>query len=349
MTRLAHWRRAGGAPASRWLRALVIIVAICAVAACASSHSALHPAGPQAATILEVWRVYFRVSVIVYVIVLIAFFVAIGRAHGRAAPPANEAAVERRSHRLIGAAVALTVIVLIGLALVEFGAARALTSPPEDPLRVTVTGYQWWWQLDYDDPVPANRIRTANELHIPVGRPVELSLAAGDVIHSFWIPSLGGKKDLIPGRDRTHVIQADHEGRYEGQCAEFCGPQHAKMRLFVIAESPDRFAEWQTQQRQPARAPADESERHGQRVFLAGSCALCHAIGGTPAAAVTGPDLTHVGSRATIAAGALPNTAAHLAAWISDPQRIKPGTRMPANTLAPGDLSDIAEYLASLQ
>jgi cytochrome c oxidase subunit 2 len=190
---------------------------------------------------------------------------------------------------------------------------------------------------------------TANELHIPVGQPVLLELISRDVIHSFWAPALHGKRDLIPGHDSTTYIQADAPGRFRGQCAEFCGAQHAKMGFLVIADSAADFQAWLTRQRQPAAPPATAAAAHGQQLFLHGTCPMCHTIAGTPAGATMGPDLTHVGSRATIGAGTLANQAATLAGWIRDPHDSKPGNRMPPAPLPASDVQDLVAYLEALR
>jgi cytochrome c oxidase subunit 2 len=201
----------------------------------------------------------------------------------------------------------------------------------------------------YLDPLPSSSFSTANEIHIPVGQPVELTLRSVDVIHSFWVPNLHGKKDLIPGQVNTLVLQADRPGIFRGQCAEFCGLQHANMALYVVAEPPDEFARWQERQRRPAPEPATDAARRGRDVFMASSCVLCHKIGGTMAGGVAGPDLTHVASRLSLAAGTLPNTRGHRAGWIVDPQMHKPGNNMPPNLLSPGDLQALLSYLDTLR
>jgi cytochrome c oxidase subunit II len=214
---------------------------------------------------------------------------------------------------------------------------------------VIVTGHQFWWEVEYDDPDVSRRLRTANEIHIPVGRPVQLDLASRDVIHSFWVPAITGKKDLIPGYRNTEVLLADKPDLYIGQCAEFCGLQHAKMNLQVYAEPPEKFKQWWDSQLQSAPEPANDLERRGRDVFTQSSCVLCHSIQGTPAGATIGPDLTHLASRKTIAAGSLPNTPGNLASWIRSPQTIKPGAQMPATALPPDDLAALTQYLTSLR
>jgi cytochrome c oxidase subunit 2 len=170
-----------------------------------------------------------------------------------------------------------------------------------------------------------------------------------DVIHSFWVPNLHGKKDMIPGQVNTFWLQADRPGVFRGQCAEFCGFQHANMALYVVAEPEDQFARWQAQQRQPAPEPATDAQRKGRDVFMASSCVLCHAVAGTSAGGVTGPNLTHVASRLSLAAGTLPNTRGHLAGWIVDPQLQKPGNNMPPNLLSPHELQALLSYLETLR
>jgi cytochrome c oxidase subunit 2 len=247
--------------------------------------------------------------------------------------------------------VTTTVFVLFVLLLMSVRAGGAVAPPDSKAaLTIKVTGAQWWWRFEYEDALASRMVVTANELHIPAGRPVLLKLRSNDVIHSFWVPQLQGKRDLIPGKeDITLTIQADAPGTYYGQCAEFCGHQHAKMRLLVIAESPDAFAAWMNHEREPAPEPQTDLEREGRRVFLDAKCVMCHTVRGTDAAASAGPDLTHLASRRYIGAGALPNSAENLAQWIQDPHAFKPGVRMPTNPLARPDLSAIASYLESLR
>ena len=199
------------------------------------------------------------------------------------------------------------------------------------------------------DARPDEIITTANELHIPVGRRVRILLDAPDVIHSFWVPSLAGKKDLIPGRDNEITIEAETPGTYRGQCAEYCGLQHAHMAFLVVADPPEAFAAWQAAQRKLAAEPVGEEAAEGLRLFLQKPCAACHTIRGTPASGTLGPDLTHVASRQFIAAGELPTTRGSLAAWIADPQTIKPGNNMPMVPLSGDELLDVSAYLASLR
>lgn len=316
------------------------------------AHDALLPAGPQAAHLADIWWLFLGVSVVVYVLVIASLAFALVRSRRRAIADADTPRApgsERTARLVVGTAIAATVLTLAGLLVGDLVIGRAVAQDADDALRIEVTGHQWWWELQYDDAEPQNRVTTANELHIPVGRPVELVLRTQDVIHSFWVPALHGKRDLIPGRVNRQVIVASRAGDFTGQCAEFCGFQHANMKLRVIAEPPQVFAIWLRSQREPAPSPIDAMQTRGRKVFMQSTCIMCHAIRGTDASATVGPDLTHVASRGTLAAGAVPNTRAHLAAWIANPQAAKPGANMPAHALAPDDLLALATYLGSLR
>jgi cytochrome c oxidase subunit II len=314
-------------------------------------HSAMSAAGPRAQQIAELMVLFTGVSAVVYVLVACALIWALWRRRARSQPETRAAreAADRKSKRVIAGAVGLIVLVLITLALADFFVQRSLSAHPADALRIVVTGHQYWWEVEYDDPEPSRRVRTANELHIPVGRPVELVLTSRDVIHSFWLPSITGKKDLIPGHTNTEVLLASTPGTYTGQCAEFCGLQHAKMKLTLHADPPEVFERWRQQQLLPGREPTTDTERHGRSVFVSSSCVLCHSVQGTEASATIGPDLTHLASRGTIAAGALANTEGNVASWITAPHRVKPGVQMPATQLAPADLAALTRYLATLE
>ena len=220
------------------------------------------------------------------------------------------------------------------------GYAAAAPGAPE----IAVTGHQWWWEIRY----PRDDVTTANELHVPVGVPVRLVLRSADVIHSFWVPRLGGKLDLVPGQANTLWLRADSAGTYLGQCAEYCGVQHAHMGLVVVAEPPRDYDAWLAAQRAPAAPPADDVAA-GARVLLGAGCAACHTVRGTPAAGTVGPDLTHVASRQALAARTLPNTRGNLAGWLSDPQALKPGNHMPVVPLTGPELQALVDYLGTLR
>jgi cytochrome c oxidase subunit II len=213
---------------------------------------------------------------------------------------------------------------------------------------VTLSGHQWWWEIRYDDTDPSRSFTTANELHVPVGRPVMISLQSTDVIHSFWVPSIAGKEDLIPGWKNSIIITAQSPGLYRGQCAEFCGLQHANMGLLVFADPPDKFDSWYAAQVAPAPSPP-AAVKHGHDVFMSSGCILCHGIRGTTAGAKVGPDLTHVASRTSLAADTLDFNHGNLVAWIADPQAVKPGSNMPKVNLSDADREAVARYLENLK
>jgi cytochrome c oxidase subunit 2 len=311
-------------------------------------QSMLHAAGPQAGAIEWLWWMFVAVCSAVFVVVLLATAMAAFRP-GRQVPRAD-AASDSRAARAVGIATAVSAVllfVLLSSSIVTGRRVQSLNNPAH--VEVRITGQQWWWAVDYPSSTPALNVRTANEIHIPVGRPVLVKLSSTDVIHSFWVPQLHGKKDLIPGHDNTIWIQADRPGVYRGQCAEFCGHQHAHMAFYVVAQSPDDYARWIDGQRQPAREPSDDAGRRGQEIFLSSSCVMCHTIRGTQAGSRLGPDLTHVASRLSLAAGTLPNTTGHLAGWIADSQGIKPGNRMPTIAVPAEDLQALVAYLRQLE
>jgi cytochrome c oxidase subunit II len=318
----------------------------------ALNQSALEPAGPQATKIASLWWFAFITASLVYLATMGALWWAARRARRREerGELLDEVDADRRMTRGVTWATATTIVILLVFLVTDLSVGRTLSPvPSKSPLTIEVTGHQWWWEVSYADTSPHGRITTANEIHIPTGRPVLFVLQAQDVIHSLWVPNLAGKKDLIPGYTQSLWFQADTPGVYRGQCAEFCGAEHAKMAFQVVAESPDRYQQWALLQRQPAINATDSVASRGREVFLTGPCAMCHTIDGTSAASHVGPDLTHVASRRTIAAGTLPNTRGALAGWIVDPQRIKPGTRMPPNQLKPQDLDALLTYLQTLK
>ena len=309
-------------------------------------QSALDAAGVQAARIEWLWWVMFWVTTAVFVVVVVALMLAVRRGRSTDAPRPDD----RSLLRAVASAVAVTIVILFGLLYASAATGRAIGSRPGDkPLVIQITGQQWWWSVEYLDEAPSQRFTTANELHIPVGRPIVFNLRSPDVIHSFWVPNLHGKTDLIPGRLNTTWLRADTPGVYRGQCAEFCGMQHAHMGLVVVAEAPDAYQRWETAQRQNAPEPATPQQVQGRGIVEHGPCALCHAVRGTQAGGRTAPDLTHFASRSTIAAATAPNTPGHLAAWIANPQHLKPGNRMPATGLNAEDLQAVVAYLETLR
>lgn len=308
-------------------------------------RSALDTAGPLAGHIAGLFWTFVGIAAVVYVVVLAFLVHALLRPRAQGEAPRDSA----RAVRMIGVAVGVSALILLGLAFSDFLAGRALAGSPAGAMRVRITAHQWWWEIEYLDAVPSQRIHTANELHIPVGTPVALELISDDVIHSFWVPSLNGKKDLIPGYANGLQIVASRPGVYDGQCAEFCGYQHAHMSISVHAHEPGEFARWRDDQLRAASDPIDERAARGRAIFLNSTCAQCHAVQGTDAAARLGPDLTHVASRARLAAGTLPNTPEAMASWIRDPGYFKPGTRMPASQLSGDELGSLVSWLTTLK
>jgi cytochrome c oxidase subunit 2 len=328
---------------------LSMLAACASMLACAGNESVLDAGGPQAHRIDGLWWYMFWTAAIVWVLVAGTLMYALRKGRDRKAADAGDE-MNRTLRRPVSIATGLTVAILIATLAYDIFTGEALASLPRDKaLRIQITGHQWWWEAQYIDPVPSNAITTANEIHIPVGEPVQIIGSSADVIHSVWIPSLAGKKDLIPGHATAMWLQADKPGIYRGQCAEFCGHQHAKMALLVKAEPRDQFNSWYNSQRLPSAAPSDSISKAGERIFMSKGCPLCHTVGGTLAGGRIGPPLTHIGSAYTLAAGSLKNTRDNLAAWIADPQAIKPGAHMPANDLSGQELQSIVSYLGSLK
>lgn len=318
-------------------------------------QSALNPAGPMSGEIENLWWFIFWITLVVFVVVMMLLTSGTWKRHTDGAlPPETEpdqAAEQRRAHYVFGAAV-LTVVILFVVLVYSVAAGRSVyghSLESKNPITVQVIGHQWWWEVQYPNTDVSMWITTANEIHVPIGKPILLLTSSRDVIHSFWAPNLQGKRDLIPGYQTAIWFQADKEGIYRGQCAEFCGAQHAHMAFFIVAEPMDKFQNWLLAQRKAAPDPSDDVTRHGRDVFLSGTCVMCHTIRGTNAGSRVGPDLTHLASRSTIAAGTLPNNPGSLAGWISDSQSIKPGNRMPPNPLKSEDLQALVTYLETLK
>ncbi len=312
------------------------------------SQSAMHPAGPAAAEIAWLWWIMFWVFSAVFVLVMLLLYMAF-RAPGKQRP--SKALGESgatpplgRSGFIIAGGFVLPVVVLTPLYLLSLKTSASLAMPSE-ALTVRVVGHMWWWEIHYPDL----GITTANEIHIPAGQPVRLELASADVIHSFWVPRLNGKRDLIPGVENVFWIQADEPGIFRGQCGEYCGTQHANMALEVIALPQDEFDTWVADRSSPRRDPTTDEEQRGFEVFMSAGCAQCHAVRDTVAKGNVGPDLTHMGARRMIGAAMLPNTRGNLAGWIANPQAIKPGIKMPRTYLTAENLLALVTYLESLK
>jgi cytochrome c oxidase subunit II len=323
------------------------------IAAVQVAQSALDAAGAASARIERIWWLMFWVTTLVFLVTMALTAIAVVRRREREPGPpiVDTETTDAVMTPVVAAAVAATTVILFVFLVASVWASKGLTTVDATAPAVSIelTGHQWWWEAQYEDPTPALIARTANEIHIPVGQPVVMKVTSRDVIHSLWIPNLQGKRDLIPGYTTAIWLRADRPGVYRGQCAEFCGLQHAHMSLIVVAEANDQYQRWLAAQRQEAATPATPAEQHGRDVFLTATCTQCHTIRGTIAGATLGPDLTHVASRGTLAAATVPNTIGHLAGWIADPQRIKPGNRMPPNSIRGDDLQALLSYLESLK
>jgi cytochrome c oxidase subunit II len=292
-------------------------------------QSALHPQGPHAATIAELTWVLFVGGTVIFVLVMALAALAVwGRPRWLASP-----------RIVLAGGVAFPFVVLSALLVYSLTLKGAPSAPPE--LRIEVVGHQWWWQVRYLDAQGAPDFETANEIRIPSGAEVEIALASADVLHSFWVPSLAGKLDLVPGKDNRLRLVASRPGMFRGQCAEYCGGPHAQMALFVVAVERTAFEEWRTLQRSPAKS---------SHALFDARCAACHTVRGTGARGTLGPDLTHVGSRVSIGAGILPTNRGAIAGWIASSQHLKPGNLMPSfGDLRGEELTALAAYVESLK
>ena len=301
----------------------------------------LDPAGPYASSVTTVAWALFAMGIAVTLLVIAALWVAI-----RGKPSLKASLGGERTIWVAG--IGLPLVVLTALLIWGLSLTARLNAPIDGKeIRIRVTGEMFWFRVDYLDTAGRVAMRDANEIHIPVGKPVVFELASADVIHSFWVPHLSGKKDMIPGRANLLRVEARKAGQYGGVCAEFCGRAHALMGLVVVAHTPGEWERWLESRRRPSIASAVSP---GQRLFLDSGCAACHSVSGTPANGLAGPDLTHVGSRRTLGAGILPNNRGTMIGWIADSQSIKPGNRMPSyDMLSAEETAAIAEWLESLK
>jgi cytochrome c oxidase subunit II len=335
------------------IRAAALLGAL-ALAGCSGAQTMLDPAGEQARDIDVVWRTMLVVCGVMYVLVLAFLGWALWRAREARELPSDlpvtgETPADPTLRRGLTGWVALIAAGLVLLTTVSFLVDRSLAEAAPDPLKIKVTANQWWWQIEYEGDLPSENVLTANELHLPLNRPAVIELRANDVIHSFWVPNLSGKEDLIPGRINYLGVTPQRLGDFRGQCAEFCGLQHAKMAFDVKVEAPDAFETWRRRQTVSASNPSDPQAVMGKQVFNAKACVMCHRIQGTDAGGTVGPDLTHLKGRGHIAAGTLPNDRGSLQAWIADPQGIKPGTKMPRVPLSADELNAVVAYLETLK
>jgi cytochrome c oxidase subunit 2 len=309
-------------------------------------QSIVSPRSPQTHDIRTLWWWMLAVATVVFLGAVAMLVLAWFKRGTPGLPYFGEREVVPQTLVVIfGIGIPLVVLIsLFGVADVWMVQRTAAPKPAQTSLTVNVIGHQWWWEIRY----PGTDAVTANEIHIPVNTRVNVVATTADVIHSFWVPQLARKIDEVPGRNNRVLLYASRPGRYRGQCAEFCGFQHANMSLFVIAEPRAAFQSWLTNMEGKAAPPTGGTARAGERLFMANQCASCHQIRGTSAQGLIGPDLTHVASRRTLAAATIRNTPGQLRAWIAEPQRIKPGSRMPDLGLSGAQYDQIAAYLEGL-
>jgi cytochrome c oxidase subunit II len=328
----------------------VALFALLLLPACDGIQSVLDPQGPSAQQIAVMSWILFAEGALIFLIVMAL------TAYALFASPNRRAKIGQRD-LIIGGGILFPVIMLSALLIYNLTVTEAIVGKGEPAaLRIEVVGEQWWWRVHYLDKAGKPQVVAANEIHIPVGRPVELSLKTANVIHSFWVPNLAGKVDMIPGHINTLRLKAKQPGVFRGQCAEYCGGPHALMAFYLVAQTPEAFDAWLASERRQAVKPRTSFLQRGRTLFLSKECGKedccvdCHTIRGTRAGGQEGPDLTHVGSRRSIAAGILPNNAGTLAGWIADSQHIKPENRMPSFDIYSGeDLRALAAYLESLK
>jgi cytochrome c oxidase subunit II len=344
----------------RWCRYCALASGLLLLTSCSSTSinpfsvpSALDPHGPSAARLANLWWVMlaFGAAVWVFVIALLVTILLQRRRGTSITDPDSEGGdVGRNSLTWGGIVLPLIVVsIVFGFSIYTFAVAENIGDHPA--VKIEVVGRRWWWEIKYPD----QEITTANEIHIPVGVPVEIKLESADVIHSFWVPQLNGKVDLVPAEINHIKLQADQVGVYHGQCAEYCGLQHAHMGFLVFAQSNEDFNKWLAAQQQPAPTPTNQTAVQGQLVFKSAGCVFCHPVDGLDEKDVDrsivdlGPDLTHIHSRRSIAASTLINTRGNLAGWIVDAQHVKPGSLMPNMRVNSQDLQALLAYLETLE
>jgi cytochrome c oxidase subunit II len=330
--------RSLGAGSSR-----VAVLSPLLLGACGNLPAALDAHGSNAQQTAQIaWILIVGAAVILVFVIALATYAAFATNANRTLLGGNRF--------VVGAGIIFPIITLSALLVYTFTVWGALSSESGvAPVRIEISGEMWWWRIRYVDANGAFLFSTANEIHIPVGRPVEISLRSADVLHSFWAPQLAGKLDMIPGRVNVLKLRAESPGVFRGQCAEYCGAQHAKMAFYVVAEGAAEFEAWLAAQGRPVQMPSTPEQEQGRELFFM-HCGVCHTARGTTAAGELGPDLTHVGSRLFIAAGTLPNNAGTLAGWVAASQHIKPGNRMPSfDDFSGRELTALAAYVESLR
>ncbi len=352
---VAGGRGSPGAAASRSRLGLSIGL-LCAVPVSAqAAHPLSYMTGAGAKNYPVVALIWGLIAISLTVVVIVTALLLIGTFRRRPIPPAADPLLVppfRPTGGMLWIYIgsAISGFVLFAAALWSFGVLAGITTPPPGPdFRIEIVGHQWWWEVQYHVPdAPSRDFITANEIHIPIRQPVRFVVRTSDVIHSFWVPALSGKTDTIPGQNNLTWLEADKPGVYRGQCTEYCGQQHAHMGFVVVAEDAQAFRAWWDRQLAPAATPSTPALARGEMQFV-GNCGGCHTVRGTAAGGRIGPDLSHIASRAELAAGTLPNSIGYLSGWISDPQRIKPGNLMPTLTLSAPQLDGIRDYLETLR
>jgi cytochrome c oxidase subunit 2 len=335
------------APTRRRAVLLTPTAALLAIAGCDAPLSIFSRASDSARSVSYITWFMIILSAVVFTGVMALYVVAMRRNRDR--NPADVDLSERGVGWIVWGGAVMPGFVLLVLFVLGMAAMGRYPEPPP-VVTIHVTGHQWWWDVEYEFPNMSEHFRTANEIHVPVGRPSRLVLTTADVIHSFWVPQLQGKLDLIPGDTNDLRLLPRRTGVFAGTCAEFCGQQHAHMGIRVIVDDTTTFKQWAAQQLADAQPPGDPSAAEGEQLFVGGPCAMCHTVRGTSANGQVAPDLTHVGSRLTIAAGTLPNTLGNLEGWIANAQAIKPGAKMPTLSAYTGpQLRAVAAYVASLK
>jgi cytochrome c oxidase subunit 2 len=326
------------------------LLSLLGLSGCALDRSIFAPRGAGAQAIAQLGWLMIGVCLFVTVVMLAIFFHALFRA---SSTPRTDGRAEVTTKRWVGAGVGATVLILTGLVAASFATDRALSvqGAQAPAVYIDVIAHQWWWEIRYKAQNDEPDFVTANELHLPVGEAVSLTLQSQDVIHSFWLPNIDRKRDIIPGHEQSISLVAKETGTWHGRCAEFCGYQHAHMELLAVVESRQTFDQWRAGQAHAALPPSSPLSERGAAVFSEGLCGTCHVVRGSPAAGFssTAPDLTHLASRQMLAAGTLPNNPGALAAWITDPQRFKPGVKMAVNRLSEKDREALVSYLGSLE
>jgi cytochrome c oxidase subunit II len=330
----------------RWARATLLVAFSLVLGGC-GRQSTLDPRSPQSHDIAVLWWWMLGVAGVVFLGAVVLLVIGWIRRDREGLPFFGKN--EKLTLGLVLAfGIAIPVVVLVALfAVSDLWLVKRTGAPARGSTAMTVrvTGHQWFWDVRY----PGTSAVTANEIHIPARTRVQVVARTADVIHSFWVPQLNRKIDMIPGQANRVLLYADQPGVYRGQCAEFCGLQHAHMAMKVFAQPREQFQSWLKRMEKPAAPPATSQERQGERLFMRNACAACHAISGTPATGNIGPDLTHVASRDTLAAVTIPNSPQAMERWIRDPQHIKPGVKMPALDLSNADFRKIGAYLDHLR